>query len=273
MERENTLLPNTIERSCSRLFIGRWFVLFSIGIALITGCDLDRDRDAEPPMIEKLESEMQVIKTHGTTTIVAEVSRNEDPDLQYEYAWSTTGGGKIQNNGAQNLKDDAQTITVKATYIAPETAGTYIITLKVRTRYAVVERSTDVAVTNYAIEIFPVEPWKANGSEQSLAYRFCIEAIRHSPILLEYKIQQTRYQPTADLVVNMDKGLVYKQKITESNALEAVISVEKDITPHINRTGQYELTFTLQTTKDPIRENTWFLKKIKIVGVEGDFLP
>lgn len=273
MQRKNTLFPNTIEQSGLSLLIGKWFFLFSLGIVFIAGCDLDRDRDAEPPMIEKLESEMQVIRTHETTTIVAEVLRNEDRDLQYEYAWSTTGDGEIKNNGAQKLKEDAETITVKATYIAPKTAGTYTVTLKVCTRYAVVEKSTNVEVTNYAIEIFPMHSWEASDSDPSLTYGFCVEAIRHSPILLQYKIQRDP-QIEADLSVKIDKELVHKQKITESNALEPVISVEKDVTSHINRTGKYEITFTLKTAKDPIRENVcFFLKKIKIVGVEGDFFP
>ena len=299
MKRKNALLFGTSRQSCLPTSIGKLLLLISIGVALFAGCDLDldRDRDAESPAIEKLKVKSP-INIQEAIDIIAVVPLNEDRDLKYEYRW-TANHGEIKHNGVwdtdsrtethskkitdrqkkgkkdkkEKRVDNAPSKTVVATYIAPETAGTYTITLKVCTRYAVAEKSVNVVVTDYIIESFPRAYWKANGNEHTLTYEFDVEAIRRSPILLRYKIRQDPDQAKASLSININKQKGVTQAIGNSKSMDPVtISGEIDVTKYINRTGKYEITLTLKSTEN-IMENTWFLKNIQIIGVEGDFLP
>ena len=278
MKRENPLFIGGIDQSHLLFSIGNLilFLLMLVGIIFLTGCDLDvdldREEEAEPPVIVVLESERSVLKPREAVTITAKVPCHKDPDLLYEYDWSTTDKGDIKNNGVRNSNDGTKTITVTATYIAPEDPGTYIISLKVCTRYAVVEKAISVEVMDYSIEFSPRTYWKADDGEQSLTYWFDIEAIRRSPILLQYKIHQDPWQPAATLIVNIGKESLRPENIEKAPVTTpASISKEIDITKYIKQTTQYELRFTLKTVK-PIMDNTWFLKNIKIAGVEGYFL-
>ena len=285
MTRKNILFLRRIVQPCLLSPIGKLLLWLPLGIVLITGCDLDRDREAEPPVIEKLYIESPIINIQEITTVTAEIPLNEDPDLQYEYEWTTTGG-RIKDNGVQETDSKQETneakeisrfpsLTAKATYIAPKVAGIYTITLKVCTRYAVVEKAVNVEVTDYIIEFSPYVYWKGNSSEQSLICRFDVEAIRRSPILLRYKIQQDMRQPAANLSINIDETSVTQRPIPipkASATTDVIISKAVDITLHINRTGQYKLSFTLKTEEN-VMENAWLLKNIQIIGVEGDFLP
>ena len=318
MKRKNTLLPGTAGTSCVRLSIENLllFLYISLGITLLTGCDLDRDEEAEPPAITDLTIDSLSMTVQDIATVTAKVPPNEDPDLQYEYEWITTGGD-IKNNGVQKddteskeedntetekddteskeedntetekddteskeedntetEKDDTQIIRVTATYIAPKTPGIYTITLRVCTRYAFVEKTVSVEVTDYIVKYMPLDPWKGGACQESLKYELDVKAIRRSPIVLSYTIQQNPRQASADLYLRIGTETVpMKREIGEMNPLESVIYTNKvDITRYINQSGPYKFTFTLKT-ENPIMENTWLLKEIKVVGIEGNFSP
>ena len=279
MKRKKILLLHTVLHSFLLPLIGNLLFLILVGMIFTIGCDIDLDReeDAEPPVIKELTVEPSVINVQGIATVTAVVPPNEDEDLQYQYEWSATEGG-IKNNGVWKLDptscDKASNLVSSATYIAPKTAGIYTITLTVCTRYAVAEKAINVEVTEYIMEFSPRVYWKSKGNEQSLTWEFNVEGIRRSPILLQYKIEQSFGQPAATLSINIDKKPVPSLKPIPKAPLTtaASISEEVDITSHINRTGNYEITFTLKTKED-IVERAWLLKNIQIVGVEGDFLP
>lgn len=293
MKRKNTLLLNMVGQSCLLSSIGKLLLWLSLGIGLVTGCgldlDLDRDRDSEPPVIRELtfESPINIQKSINVTAVVPV---NEDRDLKYEYDWSVTGGeikengvldtgsmpititdGNDETHGAEAI-DSLPSVTVMATYIAPETPGIYTITLKVCTRYAVVEKSCNVEVTNYIIKSSPRVYWRTD--DQNLICPFDVEAIRRAPILLRYKIQRNfnREQTETSLIVYIDGEDVSQQKIGSLRSLDPlVISDEIDVTQYINTPREYELKFMLKTMD--IKENVWLLKSVQIVGVEGDFFP
>ena len=313
MKRKNTLFRDTIPQSYLLPSIGKRLLLLSLGIVLITGCnldlDLDRDMKAEPPVIEKL-TLVSPIKVQTSVDVAAVVPRNEDEDLRYEYNWHATAG-EIVNNGvwdppsrpkahssnktnstkggkkkvegkeevnstkksnwAQKI-DDVPSVTAMATYIAPKTAGVYTITLKVRTRYAFAEKSINVEVTDDIIASAPFAYWGVNGNER-LPYRFKVSAIRRSPILLRYEIQQDSGQPAANLVIKIGKKQVGQKQISNAPPrTDALISGEVDITSRINCPEQYKLTFILKTD-GAIMEKAWLLQSVQIFGVEGVFLP
>lgn len=289
MKRKNTLLLNMVGQSCLLSSIGKLLLWLSLGIGLVTGCDLDRDRDSKPPVIRELtlESPINIQKSINVTAVVPV---NEDPNLQYEYDWSVTGGeikengvldtgsmpititdGNDETHGAEAI-DSLPSVTVMATYIAPETPGIYTITLKVCTRYAVVEKSCNVEVTNYIIKSSPRVYWEANKDEELL--QFDVEAIRRAPILLRYKIERNfnREQTETNLIVCIDEEEVSQQKIGSLQSLDPlVISDEIDVTQYINTPRAYNLKFMLKTMD--IKENVWLLKSVQIVGVEGAFFP
>lgn len=301
MIRKNILSLRKALQPCLLASIGKLLFLLPFGVGLIIGCDLDRDTDAEPPMIEELAIDEQIINIRDVTSVTAKIPRNEDPNLRYEYMWSTTGG-QIKHNGVRDTErasatttdnevetkrkkeddnkveakrkkedDSVSSLTALATYIAPETAGTYTITLKVCTRYAVVEKTVKVVVTDHIIELYPYVYWEEKGKDQSLTYQFDVEAIRRSPILLRYKIQQDARQPRATLIIDIDRSKVTQESIPAASLTkDVIISKDVDITSHINRIGQYELRFTLEPK---LLANTWLLKNIQIIGVEGHFVP
>ena len=295
MKRKNTLLTGTVGTSRVRLSIENLllFLCISLGIMLLTGCDLDRDEEALPPVIADLtvgSSSMTVqdiatVTAQHIVTVTAKVPPNEDKDLQYGYEWSTTGGD-IKHNGVQtgstvskndgtaSKMDNTRFMRPTATYIAPKTPGIYTITLRVCTRYAFVEKTIPVEVTDYIVKYMPLEPWKGGASQESLTYKLDVKAIRRSPMTLNYTIQQGIRQATADLYVRIGtKTLRVKREIGEMNSPESVIYTNSvDITRYINQSGEYKLTFMLETKK-PIMENTWFLKQIKVVGIEGNVSP
>ena len=234
------------------------------------------------------------IKIQECIDVTAVVPVNEDPDLQYEYEWSATGG-EIKNSGvwvADSMplpmtggKGETQeaeegnrgrSVTAIASYIAPKTAGVYTITLKVSTRYAVTERSCSVEVMDYIVTSSPRVYWQPSDDDKTLTYRFDVEAIRHSPLLLRYKIQRDfqEKQPATTLIVSIDKKALHTQKIGAGpqHVTDPVfISGEINVTKAINTPRVYTLDFMLQTQDLP--ENTWLLKTVEIVGVEGAFFP
>ena len=307
MKSKNTLLLNTVGQFRLLPSIGRRFLLLSLGIALITGCELDRDRDAEPPTIGKLTfaSPMDIQESINVTAVVL-LNENKNSDLQYE--WSVTGG-QIANNGVWDtdslpkMANDSEdkthgakegsspsndsedkthgrkqrrspsSVTAMATYIAPETAGFYTITLKVCTRYAVVEEARNVEVTDFIIESEPLVHWRADGGEQIFTWRFNVAAIRRDPISLRYEIQQDIGLPEATLNIKIDEEQLPPKTIEKPTlATQGLVIKDVDITKYITSPKKYKLTLTLTPTEN-IKENKWLLKKIQVTGVEGAFLP
>ena len=287
MKRKKTLLMDTIGQFGLFPLIGKLLPLLSLGMVLITGCDLDRDRDAEPPVIEKL-TVTSPINVQAPIDVAAVVLLNEeDLDLSYEYEWSATGG-QITNNGvldadrmsatttdSKNKTNGAKrgygdpSVTAIATYIAPKTPGIYTITLKVCTRYAVVEKSTPVEVTDFIIESSPRVHWKSTGGEQIFIFSFDVDAIRRAPILLRYEIEPAIYVLEADFYISIGG-----KRVQPVLAAQGLIPNEIDITKHIKCPERHELIFTLKPKEEISRSGkNWSLKNIKIVGVEGNFLP
>ena len=126
-------------------------------------------------------------------------------------------------------------------------------------------------VTDYIVKYMSLDPWKGGACQESLTYELDVKAIRRSPIVLSYTIQQDPRQASADLYLRIGTETVpMEREIGEMNPSESVIYTNKvDITRYINQSGPYKFTFTLKT-ENPIMENTWLLKEIKVVGVEGN---
>ncbi len=288
MKRKDSLLPGTLRTSCVRLSIENLllFLYISLGITFLTGCGLDRDEGAEPPSITDLTidpssetvPDILTVTVQEVATVTAKVRPNKDSDLQYGYEWITTGGD-IQHNGVQvddtvPERGDTALTRITATYIAPKTPGIYTITLRVCTRYAFVEKTVPVEVTDYIVKYIPIDPWKGGAREESLTYTLQVKAVRRSPITLSYTIQQNPRQATADLYLQIGTEMVpVERKIGKTQSLESVIYTNTvDITRHIQQSGEYKFDFKLKT-ENPIMGNTWLLKEIKVVGIEGNFSP
>ena len=295
MKRKKNLFLPTALHSFLLYSIGNLLFLILVGIITIgCGVDFDREEDAEPPVIKTLTVETSVINIQGIATVTAVVPLNEDRDLQYEYRWSASEG-EIKHNGVwdthrmpethsqkiidstekgkQKKKiDNAQSLTAMATYIPPKKPGIYTITLKVCTRYAVVEKSENVEVTDFIIETSPRVYWESDGGEQSFTYSFNVEAIRRAPILLRYEIQQDLCLPGASLKIKIDEDQIPLVDIEKPTLITHELIVKGvDITKYIKSPKKYKLTLTL-IPKENINKKKWLLKKIQIVGVEGNFL-
>ncbi len=236
-----------------------YFHLFCVlcAICLVSACDTDNLLSIDEEMLDlDLQSNSHTLNIGDTTTITATVDYSADTDVLV-YKWNTDGG-KIVGEGTNVV------------YIAPDTDGTFTITLEVTD--GTVTTRDDIRITvnlGHAIVTMPNRYWQGNTFTQTLKYRLNVEEVILENIRLRYEILQDTARTGAFLSISInDISVVRNRDIGEVQPAEPVlIADEVDVSSHIQSPGVYELTLTLEIVN--VMQDSWLLRKLTFIGVEG----
>ena len=203
-----------------------------------------------------LAADSNSINIGDTTTISATITYSGNTDVLV-YRWSTTGG-RISGEGASVV------------YIAPETEGSYTITLEVSD--GTVTEKDELRITvkiGHAIVATPNRYWQGNSFTQSLSFRLNVQQILQNNLRLRYDILQDRARTGAFLSISIDGTAVVRNRaIGEVQPPEMIpIADEVDVSAVIREPGSYELTLTLEVVD--VMEDAWLLRKLTLIGAEG----
>lgn len=229
------------------------FLLLSFNSA----CDISDPLGLESEMLDvDLESESNTISIGDTTTISATITYTGNTEVLV-YKWSTTGG-RISGEGSSVV------------FIAPETEGTYTITLEVSD--GTVTESSDIRIgvnIGNAIVATPNRYWQGNTFTQTLTFQINVRELFHNNIRLRYDILQDTARTGAFLSILINNTTVVRNRaIGEVQPLEMVpIADEVDVSSVIREPGNYELTLTLEVVN--VMEDAWLLRKLTLIGAEG----
>ncbi len=230
------------------------FLLLSV--ALISACDTNNLLDIDREMLDiDLDTDVQTVNIGDTTTINAHIDYSGDAVLEYEW---DTNGGRIVGDGASVI------------FVAPETAGTYTITLEVSGR-SVSERTNiqiQVELGN-AIIVMPNRYWQGTTFTQTLSFRLNIEELFRDNITLRYEILQDTAQAGAFLSIAIDGTPVIQDERIGSVQPARMMSIadDVDVSSFISAPGNYELTLSLDIVN--VMEDAWLLQKLTVIGAEG----
>jgi len=231
------------------------FLLFAV--ALISACDTGNLLDIDSERLEiDLETAVQTVNIGDTTTINAHIDYSGDA-AALVYEWDTNGG-RIVGDGTSVV------------FVAPETAGTYTITLEVSDE-SVSERTNiqiQVELGN-AIIAMPNRYWQGSTFSQTLSFRLNIEELFRDNITLRYEILQDTAQAGAFLSIAIDGTSVIQDKRIGSVQPARMMSIadDVDVSSIISAPGNYELTLSLEIVN--VMEDAWLLQKLTIIGAEG----
>lgn len=231
------------------------FLLLSV--TLISACDTDNLLDIDREMLDiDLETDLQTINIGDTTKINAHIDYSGNTAVLV-YEWDTNGG-RIVGEGTSII------------FVAPETAGTYTITLKVSDGTESVQKNIQIQVDlGNAIVAMPNRYWQGTTFTQTLSFRLNIEELFRENITLRYEILQDTAQAGAFLTIAIDGVSVIQDKRIGSVQPARMMSVadDVDVSSLISAPGNYELTLSLEIVN--VMEDAWLLQKLTIIGAEG----
>ena len=228
-----------------------------ISLFSISGCDISDPLSLDSEMLDvDLASNSNTINIGDTTTISATVTYSGNTDVLV-YRWSTTGG-RISGEGSNVV------------YIAPETEGSYTITLEVSDGTVTERDEVRISVNiGAAIVATPNRYWQGNSFTQTLSFRLNVQQIIQENLRLRYDILQDTARTGAFLSISINGSSVVRNRaIGEVQPLEMIpIADEVDVSSVIREPGNYELTLTLEVVN--VMEDAWLLRKIMLIGAEG----
>ena len=226
-------------------------------IGLISACDTENLLSIDKEMLDlDLESESYTLNIGDTTTITATVNYSGD-SAALVYKWKTNGG---------RIVGDGKSVV----YVAPETAGTYTVTLEVSAETVTSSLDISIAVgVGHAIVATPDRYWQGNTFTQTLTYRLNVREIFRDNIRLRYEILQDTARAGAFLSIAIDGTSVARNQAigTVQPAEPLLIADDVDVSRILTAPGNYELTLTLEVVN--VMEDAWLLRKLTLIGVEG----
>ena len=226
-------------------------------VSLISACDTNNLLGIDEEMLDiDLEYESQTLNIGDTTTIMATVNYSGDSAVLV-YEWQASGG-RIVGDGTSVV------------YVAPESAGSYTISLEVSDG-TVTERHDILIEVNigHAIVAMPNRYWQGNTFMQTLTYRLNVEELFRDNIRLRYEILQETARAGAFLSIAINGVSVVRNRAIGVVQPEGPLTIadEVDVSSVLTVPGNYELSLTLEVVN--VMEDAWLLQKLTLVGVEG----
>ncbi len=226
-------------------------------IGLISACDTSNLLSIDEEMLDiDLESESQTLNIGDTTTIKATVNYSGD-SAALVYEWQASAG-RIVGSGENVV------------YVAPESAGTYTITLEVSG--GIVTARADIRIEvhiGHAIVAMPNRYWQGNTFTQTLTYQLNVEELFRDNITLRYEILQDTARAGAFLTIALNGTPVIRNRAIGAvqPAEPLLIADDVDVSRILTAPGNYELSLTLEVVN--VMEDAWLLRKLTLIGVEG----
>ena len=233
------------------------FFLILLSICIISACDISDPLSLDSEMLEvDLKTDSNNISIGDTTTISASTIYSGNSDVLV-YEWSTTGG-RISGEGSSVV------------FIAPETEGSYTITVEVSDGQVTVSDDIRIGVSlGNAIVSTPNRYWQGNTFTQTLSFRINVQKLFNNNIRLRYDILQDAARTGAFLNISINgTSVVRNRAIGEVQPLEMIpIADEVNVSTVIREPGEYDLTLTLEVVN--VMEDAWLLRKLTLIGAEG----
>ena len=228
-----------------------------ISLCVLTGCDINDPISLDSEMLDvDLASASNSINIGDTTTISATITYSGNTDVLV-FKWSATGG-RISGEGANVV------------YIAPETEGSYTITLEVSDGTVTEKDELRITVNiGHAIVATPNRYWQGNSFTQSLTFQLNVQQVIQNNLRLRYDILQDTARTGAFLSISINGASVVRNRaIGEVQPLEMIpIADEVDVSSVIREPGNYELSLTLEVVS--VMQDAWLLRKLTLIGAEG----
>jgi hypothetical protein len=234
-------------------------IIVCVYVLAWTGCGEDVEDVALPEHmleINGLSVASQTLNAGGTTTVTARVNYSGmEADLIYKWKASS---GQIIGDGPS------------VTYLAPDRAGAYTITLELTDGFEAAQNSITVEVVAQALTIGANAYWPGNSLTPTLKYRISVAQLTRPDVRLQYEIVQDAATTGAFLSVQINGvTLLEEAAIGEVQPANKPLSVgEVDAAKVITGPGEYELTLSLLVIKAVDRG--WLLQKAELIGAEGN---
>ncbi len=233
-------------------------ILFLLcAVSLISACDTENLLNIDKEMLDlDLESESHTLNIGDTTTIKATVNYSGDSS-ELVYEWQASGG-RIVGSGESVV------------YVAPESAGTYTITLEVSGDIVTARADIQIEVhISHAIVAMPNRYWQGNTFTQTLTYRLNVEELFRDNIRLRYEILQDTARAGAFLSITINGVSVMRNRAIGVVQPDGPLTIadDLDVSRIITAPGNYELSLTLEVVN--VMEDAWLLRKLTLIGVEG----
>jgi len=196
----------------------------------------------------------------GDTTTIEAMSEYSGDGTALTHVW-TTNAGVILGSGS------------KATYRAPEKAGTYSINVKATDGAISSERTTEIIVEQGAPgssallgsnAFFPAQALK-----DKLSYNLKVTRIPETKVMLHFDITQDNDKFDSFLSIEIgDKVILKDMAIGDEQPSTGIRTIRDiDVTNVITEPGQYIITFYI--APGDRTEKGWLMNEARVIGVEG----
>jgi len=237
------------------------FALCSLLLVVIFGCGEDLPIFTETLEVRNLTAAQSSIGAGETTIIESTVSYTGDETVLL-YRWSADAGTVQGSNG-------------KATYIAPESPGTYTISLRVTDGVISDEKTTTITVGQQSVDSLILDldtHWPALDRKDKLAYNINIKSVTGRKVLLYYDITQDKAQSDAILSIEINGAAVLRETAIGELSTAKRTKGDIDVTGVITGPGRYVVTFYLLMPGGVVNDG-WLMNEAKITGVQGTSDP
>lgn len=233
-------------------------ILFLLSVlCFVSACETENLLNLDAETLEiSLKADTQMLNIGDTTTITATVDYSGDAS-DLDYIWNVSNG-KIAGEGDSVV------------YVAPDSAGTYTITLEVTDGIVSDRQEIRIEVDiGHAIIVYPNRYWQGNTFTQTLTFSLKVDEIFRENIKLRYEILQDTARDGVSLSIMINGIPVVKDRTIHAGTPDEpqMTGGEIDVSSVVTVPGSYELTLTLVIVD--VMEDAWLLRKLTIIGVEG----
>jgi len=240
------------------------YFLVLLTIIFIVGCgsDIPTTISNETLKVNGLNATQSSIGIGETTTIEASVDYSGDTTVLM-YTWTATGGKVVGNSN-------------RVTYEAPNTPGTYSISVKVTDGAISSGDTIDIVVqqTNNPSIILDLNThWPAENLKDKLAYDVNVTKVVSGKVLLHFEITQDNDNFDAFLSIQIDQQTVLPEMAigNEQPSTGKVTTRDVDVSGAIKAPGRYVVALYMRPGNRV--QNGWLLNEAKLTGVEGSSDP
>jgi hypothetical protein len=201
------------------------------------------------------------IVTAGDTTTIEATSEYSGDGTALTHVW-TTNAGNIQGSGS------------KATYRAPEKAGTYSVNVRATDGAISSERTAEIDVEQGAPEssalLISNAHFPAQALKDKLSYNLKVTRIPGTKVMLHFDITQDSDKFDSFLSIEIgDKVILQDMAIGNDQPSTGIRTIRDiDVTNVINGPGQYIITFYIRPGDRT--EKGWLMNEASVIGVEGN---
>jgi WD40 repeat protein len=196
----------------------------------------------------------------GDTTTIEALSIYSGDGTALKHLW-TTNAGAIQGSGS------------KATYRAPEKAGTYSINVRATDGAISSERTAEISVeqgtSESSIPLANNAHWPAQALKDKLSYNINVTRIPGTKVILHFDITQDNDKFDSFLSIEIGQKVILQDMAVGNEQPSTGVRTMRDIdiTDVIKEPGTYIVTFYMRPGDR--MEKGWLMNEARIIGVEG----